>query len=384
MNTRRLLLICCLVALSAGAGTKVSSQNGSPSPRCPQTVKVTIKNFKYGDGNAIKIDPGDSIVWFNADDMPHTASSVEESPQAFDTGILKPGEASAPIIFLKSSGAAGFSYSCNIHSGMSGNIVVSDLPPDPDVSHCHAHETPSEHSMVVTGRDPQSIFLHHIALFGDTNHFYHVTLEAKLEDPAAQDAYRTYRKDNGDSLCILDPELFLLPEIDAGTRTSFMATFNNGKWQGKIKGLIGVKVTIVRKIQFRRFDPNATYPDRLTYQLYGNDKEVFLAHQVTAAPSFQEVIKLKEIPAGLTKELIQSSPLLIVPAKQLAASGSPPIKTAMLSTGTHILLSPPTGALSPEEPLQENEELAVQIAGKGTIKLTVGKLIYFDTRIINK
>ena len=53
--------------------------------------------------------------------------------------------------------------------------------------------------MVVLGNDPNSFFLHHIALFNDYNHFYHVTLEAKLEDPDAQQAYRDYRAEHGDS-----------------------------------------------------------------------------------------------------------------------------------------------------------------------------------------
>jgi hypothetical protein len=267
---------------------------------------------------------------------------------------------------------------------MSGSLIVTaptDSEPPVDCDH---HQTPSEHSMVVLGNDPNNFFLHHIALFNDSNHFYHVTLEAKLEDPAAQQAYRDYRAAHGDSLNVLDPELFILTEIQTGKRTSFIADFKH-LWESKIRGLQGVKVTITRIVQFRKYDPNEAYPDRLTYQLFGNAKEVFLAHQVTAAPSFQQVVKLKDVAAFLSPTLIASNPLLVIPAKQLSTSSPRVMRTAVLSNGTHILLSPPVGTINPREPLKENEELEVQFAGETTLKkLTIGKLIYFDVRILNK
>jgi plastocyanin len=359
--------------------------------RCSKTVFITIKNFKYNDGNPVTIQTGDSVVWINTDDMPHTATSTGESSQGFDTGILQPGDRSEAIVFLKSSGAAGIPYGCNVHDGMKGTLIITEPsnavqnPGVSDNSDCDHHETPSVHSMVVTGMDSSSIFLHHIALFNDTNHFYHATFEAKLDDPQAQNAYEEFRKKNGDMLCILDPEHFLLPELGTGKRTSFKATFFQGKWESEIPGLKDVKVSVVRVIQFRRFDSQAAYPDRLTYQLYGNSKEVFLAHQVTAAPNFQEVVKLKEIPAFLTPELIKSSPLLIIPTKQLATSNSRTLRTAILSNGTHVVLSPPVGTLNPKEPLNENEEIEIQLAGERILhKIIVGRLIYFDVRIINE
>jgi plastocyanin len=376
------LLLLGLAPASVGQHAHTQPVGGAP---CPRTVRATIKDFKYNDGRPVNINVGDSVVWFNADDMPHTATGG--STHSFDTGILQPGQASEPITFLAASAAEGFAYSCGIHPGMQGNVVVTaqPAPQAAGAAGCDHHETPSEHSMVVTGSDPAGFFLHHIALFNDTNHYYHVTLEARLKDPAAQNAYRAYRAQNGDSLVILDPELFLLPEIQSGKRTSFVATFNHESWDGVIKGLQGVSVDIVRVIQFRRYDPKAVYPDRLTYQLYGNDKEVFLAHQVTAAPSFQQVIKLKDVPAFLTPELIKSSPLLVVPTKQLAESPQRVMRTAVLSNGTHLLLSPPAGVLNPREPLKVDEELDVQIVGAaGTNKLVVGKLVYFDVRILNK
>ncbi len=383
----RIGMICVLFILIYVPVHKTAAGFSSPSAEhCPRTVKITIKDFKYNDGKPVTINQGDSVIWFNADDMPHTASS-DSSDQDFDTGILKPGEASEPIIFLKISDASGFAYSCGVHPRMQGALIV--VAPPSSAAHggptagCH-HESPSEHSMVVLGRDPSNIFLHHVALFNDYNHTFHVTLEAKLADPAAQKAYKDYRDANGDSLVVLDPELFILTEIKSGQRTSFKAALKH-LWKSAIKGLEDVQIDIVRIIQFRTYDLNENYPSRLTYQIFGNGSEAFLAHQVTGAPNFQQVVKLKEVPAFLTPSLLSSNPLLTVSNKQLAKSRPRVLRTAVLSNGTHVLLSPPVGTLRPVEPLAQDEELEVQIAGSPTIqKLTVGKLIYFDVRILNK
>jgi len=382
-------MICVLFVLVYVPVHQNAAEFSSPSEQhCPRIVKITIRNFKYNDDKPVSINQGDSVVWFNADDMPHTATSTT-GDQSFDTGILKPGEASEPIVFLKVSDVTGFAYSCGVHPRMKGTLTVvapsNSGSTGSQTADCDHHDSPSEHSMVVLGRDPRSIFLHHISLFNDNNHVYHVTLEAKLEDPAAQKAYKEYRDKQGDSLVILDPELFVLTEIKSGKRTSFLANFQHLKWESEIDGLQKVKVDIVRIIQFRRYDVNENYPNRLTYQIFGNGTEAFLAHQVTGAPNFQQVIKLKELPAFITPSLLSSNPLLTLSNKQLAASRPRVLRTAVLSNGTHILLSPPVGTLRPLEPLAQDEELEVQLAGSQTIqKLTVGKLIYFDVRILNK
>jgi plastocyanin len=398
---RRILLTAGLGLLIALLGNSYAQEQAgnvrADDKPCSKTLLVTSKSFQYNDGKPVEIEPGDSVVWVNNDRMPHSATRSEGSDD-FNTGILQSGDKSEPIIFLRESGPDGFSYGCIVHEGMQGKVIVKKRPSSTtpetkpgqshsmaDMSGCEQNQTPSVHSMVVTGRNSNSLFLHHISLFNDSNHVFHVTLEARLDDAAAQDAYRQYRKDHEDSLCIIDPELFLLPEIQSGKRTSFKATFSDDKSKSQIPGLTDVKVTITRIIQFRRYDPADVYPDRLTYQIYGNDKEVFLAHQVTAAPSFQEVVKLKDVPPYLTPEIIKSNPLLVMPTKRLASSGAKVVRTAVLSNSTHLLLGPPTGTLNPQEPLKENEELEVLIAGDPTPrKLTIGKLIYFDVRILNK
>jgi hypothetical protein len=229
------------------------------------------------------------------------------------------------------------------------------------------------------------MFLHHIALYHDSNHQYEVTLEATLDDPAAQKAYQAYRTTYGDELTVLDPENFILGELDNSSRTSFKAKFFRQQWTAPIDNLQDVVVRVKRKILFRHFAQTDIYPSRLTYQLVGSAHEAFLIHRITEAPNFQQVIKLDKVPDFLSKSAIAASPDLIVVDRQLAADDRYSLKGAVLSNGTHILLGPPPGTLTPSQPTTEKEELTIQIAGDtATHMVKVEKNVYFDVRILNK
>jgi plastocyanin len=355
----------------------------------PETVRIIVKNNQFNGGVPVTVRVGDSVVWVNQDLMPHTASSTSASAQDFNTGFIQPGKSSEPITFLKESGANGFPYECDVHDAviMKGTVIVKGE------AHQTHHESPSIHSMLVTGKTGDDIFLHHYALFNNPNHTYHVTLEAKIDDPKLLGVYNKWRAANGDAMCAVDPEVFLLPEIKSGQRTSFKGKLSETarpggvetQWGTVIPGLEDVPIRIVRIIQFRMFDPAAVFPERLTYQLFGNANEVYLAHEVTAAPSFQQVVKLKDVPAFLTKEIIASSPLVVFPSKQLRRDDPVTLKTAVLSNSTHLVLAPPFGTLNPTPPLADGEQVEVLIGSDPTLrKITIGHSIWYEFRIINR
>lgn len=348
-----------------------------------QLWEIHIHHFQYNDGKTLKITSGDWVVWVNDDNMQHSATS-SSGPVQFDTGLLQPGQRSKPIQFLAETPSAGTTYSCLVHDQMQGTLIVAGpvapAPPSPGPP----KETPSTHSFVVVGRE--TMFLHHIALYHDSNHQYEVTLEATLDDPSAQKAYQAYRAQYGDELTVLDPEYFILGELENGSRTSFKATFFRQEWLAPpIAGLKDVVVRVKRKIVFRHFAQSDIYPSRLTYQLIGSAHEAFLIHRITEAPNFQQVIKLDKVPDFLSPGDVAASPDLIVVDKQLASDDRYSLKAAVLSNGTHILLGPPPGTLVPSQPTAEKEELTIQMAGDSiTHKVKVDKNVYFDIRILNK
>lgn len=345
----------------------------------PAVVVIAIEGFQYNGGQPVAVKVGQRVVWVNRDNIQHTASG---NGREFDTGILQPGATSEPVAFLHETGSVGIPYHCNVHDGMSGTLFVSGTVETGQPS--GHHEMPSVHSMVVSGET--TLLLNHIALFNDNNHSYQVILEAQLGDPGVREAYAQYRKAHPNEFCQLDPEYFLLPEIESGKRTSFGGTFKrNGDDSNVVPGLGDVQVNILRIVEFRRFAPDVHYPERLTYRLYGNANELFLTNRVTEAPNFQEVVKIRGIPGYLTPDMIASNPLVTIPSKRLSRGDAHSTKTAVLNNNTHLLLSPPAGTLNPVEPLTEGEEIEVQFEGEQTLrKLTIDRLIYFDVRILNK
>jgi plastocyanin len=66
----------------------------------------------------VTIAVGDSIVWDNTDDFPHTATADEGS---FDTGNVAAGSQSDPIVFPT---AGTFTYHCSVHATMTGYQVT--------------------------------------------------------------------------------------------------------------------------------------------------------------------------------------------------------------------------------------------------------------------
>lgn len=386
MSTRFHLILLLFASMTHAQATPEQATNVNAES---QTFRVIVEHNVFNDGKPLYIRAGDSVIWVNKDKMPHTASSTSASSQDFDTGFIQPNQESEPITFLKESGPEGFPYECDVHDVniMKGVIIVKGV-----ATPVH-HESPSIHSMLVMGKDGSDIFLHHYDLFNNPNHTYHVTLEGKIPDDKQRRIYNDYHASHGDVMISIDPEGFFLREIGDGTRRSFRAKFSGPaehggtptQWGTVIPGLEDVGIEITRIIQFRMFDPNAVYPSLLTYQLFGNATEVFMAHEVTASPSFQHVVKLQTVPSFLTPQLIRSSPLISIEGKSLKADGSRTLKVAVLSNSTHMLLAPPVGSLNPSLPLNEGEQLSVHIGSEKEIRqLIVGKSIWYDFRILNR
>ncbi|HTP59310.1 MAG TPA: beta-propeller fold lactonase family protein [Spirochaetia bacterium] len=78
-------------------------------------VTAGISGFAFPD--SVTITAGQSVLWTNADAVPHTVSA--------DNGSWDSGEIASGATFLKRFDAAGvFSYHCSIHPSMTGTIVV--------------------------------------------------------------------------------------------------------------------------------------------------------------------------------------------------------------------------------------------------------------------
>ena len=81
---------------------------------------VEMKSLSF-EPKTVEVPVGGSVVWANKAHTKHTATSDDDG-KTFDTGEIKPDEASKPVKFEK---VGEFKYHCKVHGKtMSGTIVV--------------------------------------------------------------------------------------------------------------------------------------------------------------------------------------------------------------------------------------------------------------------
>ena len=114
--------LSCLVALSffallvvvPVAGAHPQDMMGQSTT--PKMWKVAIEDFYFEPADAA-IQPGDTIMWVNEGNTPHTVTSDDGR---FDSEVLNPGES----FMLTFPEAGTFSYHCEIHPSMTGSVSV--------------------------------------------------------------------------------------------------------------------------------------------------------------------------------------------------------------------------------------------------------------------
>jgi plastocyanin len=101
---------------SAGGDTIVPARRTPVTHRAetPVTHRVEMRGFQFVPTD-LRIGAGDTVVWVNADPVPHTATAADGS---WDTGSVAPGDSAA-----LTSPTAG-KYLCTFHPSMPGTIAV--------------------------------------------------------------------------------------------------------------------------------------------------------------------------------------------------------------------------------------------------------------------
>jgi plastocyanin len=82
----------------------------------PMVWSVAIEDFYFEPGN-VAIQPGDTIIWVNEGNSPHTVTSDNGQ---FYSEVLNPGES----FMLTFPEAGTFTYYCEIHPSMTGSVTV--------------------------------------------------------------------------------------------------------------------------------------------------------------------------------------------------------------------------------------------------------------------
>jgi hypothetical protein len=176
------------------------------------------------------------------------------------------------------------------------------------------------HNMMVIGE--KSVYLSHLPMFMDPHNFQ-VILEATFTS-GGRNVQELYTKDRQThpqtKMYSLSPaerfELSSLITPLTPSRKSFKGTVIRGhlerKGRATIRGLSNVDVNIKRVVYAQEltegFDKSAT----LRYILFGQGKELFLAHVIAAAPDFDQLLSVQiknpptdeELKRGVSVELL--------------------------------------------------------------------------------
>jgi plastocyanin len=82
----------------------------------PSTIEVKIDNFSFTPAT-LTVKAGTQITWTNADDIPHTVVSDDQS---FKSRVLDTDEK----FTFTASKPGTYAYFCSIHPKMTGKLVV--------------------------------------------------------------------------------------------------------------------------------------------------------------------------------------------------------------------------------------------------------------------
>ncbi len=209
------------------------------------------------------------------------------------------------------------------------------------------------HGMLVLGSE--TLYASHLPMFS-AQHRYQGIWEVSFGEEGDR-VYRAERArpENAKLIFTLEPtEDFRLPELTQ-TRKSFRANIYRGHFErGGQPILEDVKVTVRRQVHWHPFRNSHERPEPLTYLLFGKGKELFLAHWISLAPNYDQIVSVT--PSKPLGEILEGAQLVI--AKR---SDGDALKAGESVSGVMIVES------GPEQPFTVTP-----------VDLKVGSVIYLE------
>lgn len=183
--------------------------------------------------------------------------------------------------------------------------------------------TPDIHGFVMLGG--ATLFLEHLPMFNMENHEYQCILEASIPAEAKQACNRQREQFPSIPLVLanLSTDLFTLPDVASGRRTSFEAEiviWETDNPDNNPRLIKQVTVTIQRVVHNRHFNARFPRPSMLTYVLFGRGEEIYLSHYLNQAPEFMHLLEVSSAPDWLSAEQIEASVLIHFPEVSQPAS----------------------------------------------------------------
>jgi hypothetical protein len=162
--------------------------------------------------------------------------------------------------------------------------------------HHHHADTMGVHGMLVFGDD--RIYLSHLPMFSMPEHCFQVLLQVSL-DPTAQATYRASLHTANGAFHTFEPKPFPITELDpqsGSERNSMAGTLVQGHFERGGTPIVKNTTVQVSRVQyFRALDPQAEHDRQrpLTYLCFGSPTQLWLAHEITARPDFDQVLPVQ-------------------------------------------------------------------------------------------
>jgi hypothetical protein len=152
-------------------------------------------------------------------------------------------------------------------------------------------DKPSTHGMLVFGKE--KIYASHLPMF-HSPHDYQIILELEF-DKTTQTLFVTDQENNPEySTYTIEPEKFVLPEMIHNPKP-FKANLYRGHFErGGTKIASDINITIKTVIYYDKFNTNKARTAANTFISFGNEKENFIAHQISNKPDFDQIIQIKK------------------------------------------------------------------------------------------
>ena len=151
---------------------------------------------------------------------------------------------------------------------------------------------PATHGMLIFGN--KTLYASHLPMF-HSPHDYQAIFELRFDASTLQ-VYLDDKLQSPNSIYTFVPEPFVLTDLEHGLQ-SMKGTLYHGHFEKGGTPMTGpIRVGVVKTISFKKLRP--TDPNSNSYPgiIFGNNDELFMAHQLEGAPGFDQIVELMPNP----------------------------------------------------------------------------------------
>jgi hypothetical protein len=157
-------------------------------------------------------------------------------------------------------------------------------------NHKMSADKPSTHGMLLFGTE--KIYASHLPMF-HSPHNYQIILELELSKQDKQKYVSDKNKNTNYTTYTIEPEKFVLPDMIDNPKPFKVNLYRGHFERGGVEILKNITVKIMNVVYFKKFNTEESKSKTSDFILFGNDKEQFLAHEITNKPDFEQIIEIK-------------------------------------------------------------------------------------------